>query len=89
MKNVDVPEDFAKQLTGEVVIIGPPPGISRNDCIDAKIHVTEEWESDGMGLGFTAFFKPSDEEIEHLAMGGLLKVQLRGSGLVPHALGIW
>jgi hypothetical protein len=88
--NVAVPQDFVEQLkTAVVKTIGPPPGISREHCVDAQVCITEDWAEDGMGLGWTVFFKPSEEELKHLHNNGLLKVQLRGNGLVPHSLGVW
>lgn len=90
MENVSVPEDFVKELhDAKVITVGPPPGISREHCVDAQACVTDDWVSDGMGLGFTMFFKPNEEEIKYLVEGGLLKVQLRGNVLVPHSLGTW
>lgn len=90
MDNVEVPQDFVDQLeTSLVKTIGPPAGISREHCVDAQVCITQDWVDDGMGLGWTMFFKPTEEELAHLNKGGLLKVQLRGQGLVPHSLGIW
>ena len=90
MKNVPIPVSFSDQLKhANVQTIGPPPGISREHCVDAEVCVTDDWSDDGMGLGFTMFFEPDEEELEAIKNGALLKVQIRGYALVPHSLGIW
>jgi hypothetical protein len=90
MENVKVPDDYARMLeTKTVAVIGPPPGVSREHCVDAEVAITQDWVDDGMGLGWVVFFKPSDDEIKNLQEGGLLKVTLRGDSLVPHSLGSW
>lgn len=90
MEQVAPPEDFVNQLIHkEVVSIAPPPGVSREHCVDAQVCLTSDWAEDGMGFGFVMFFEPTPEEIEHFTNGGLIKLTIRGNGLVPHSVGLW
>lgn len=70
-------------------VIGPPPGVSREHCVDAEVLIDDSHQEDGMGLTFRAYFKPTEDEIEHLREDGYVEVHLRGSGLVPFGVSIF
>jgi len=90
MEQVEPPESYTQNLiNSQTHIIGPPPGVSREHCIEAKVCVTDDWLDDGMGLAFIMFCKPNEQELESLNNGGLLKLTIRGHGLVPHNVGVW
>lgn len=89
MRQVDIPESFQKELPGEIFTIGPPPGVSREHCVEAKVHVIDDVWNDGMGFNWTVFFELDKDDLDVLKLGGLIKMQMRGIGMVPHSLGTW
>lgn len=92
MQGIEVPEDFKEHFkTFLTKTIGPPAGVSREYCGDAKVLVTMDWaEEDGMGPAWVMFYQPDQMELNLLNSGGSIKLTLRAiDGLIPHSLGVW
>jgi hypothetical protein len=89
---IDVPENYQSEFEKCIVTtIGPPAGVSREHCIEAKVLVTMDWaEEDGMGPAWVMFYKPEEDDLKVLNSGGSVKLTLRAiDGLIPHSLGVW
>lgn len=73
----------------KAMLIGPPAGVSREDCGDAHVLVSDEHAGDGMGHTFWSYFRPTEQELARLNAGGFVELTIRGGALVPHAVAIY
>jgi hypothetical protein len=86
MTPVRVP-DLARQarpLT-ELILMGPPPGVSDDDCGTVQMLVTNE-VLPRIGRAHYAYFRPTDEELAALNQGAYLELALYGAGVQPFGL---
>lgn len=74
----------ARPLT-MTVSMGPPQGVSDDDCGTAEMLVSHE-VLPGIGRAHYAYFRPTQEELQTLQDGGFLELALYGSGVQPFGL---
>lgn len=94
MEGIETPQSFINAMKNEglnltTLVVEPPAGVSREHCVPAHCARTNDWEDDGMGSAFIMFFEPNEDEKRKIVLGCPIKLTLRGSGLVPHAISIW
>ena len=73
-----------------VVNMGPPPGVSGDDCGTAEMLLGREAAMPGFGgRDQIAFFKPSAADLKVLNAGGYLVMNQLGNVVQPFSLGVW
>lgn len=91
MEPIAVPENAKQAYPNHVVVdMGPPPGVSDEDCGHAQMLLGRTQAMPGFGgRDQLAFFKPSPEELDALNAGGLLVMNQLGQVVQPFSLGVW
>jgi len=65
--------------------IGPPKGISADDCGTAAVLIDQQIDGPWKGLfTFHMYFQPTKQQIEQLQNGAYIEVAMTGNGLMPH-----
>lgn len=92
MNPIAVPDAVkAARPDGTIVSMGPPPGVSDADCGTAEM-LLGPWPGPLPGFGGReqfAYYRPSTEEVAHLARGGFLEMCQIGSVVQPFSLAVW
>lgn len=76
------------KFKGQTHSFGAPPGVSSSDCGSLPLKLSDERFSDGMGLSFRSYWKPSTEEIRMLQAGYSIELLIRGDGHPPVMLSV-
>lgn len=82
----DVP-NLAKQLppTAQVFQVGPPRGVSADDCGTIEAQVEREAQ---FGPVWRTYWRPTDHELEQLRAGGHVELALHAPQLVMQAMSV-
>lgn len=86
-----VPESAKRAHPNHVVVdMGPPPGVSDDDCGTAQMLLGREPAMPGFnGRDQLAYFKPSAADLEVLNAGGLLVMNQLGQVVQPFSVSVW
>ncbi len=90
MTPISIPAAAALTRPGCTPIqMGPPPGVSDEDCGTVEMLVSPVPLSSGVGRPHFAYFRPSPIELRQLLDGGFLELALYGNGVQPFGLAVW
>lgn len=74
------------------VAMGPPPGVSGDDCgtVEMLIDYTEREKIPGFpARAQYAYYRPTETELEHLRNGGFIELCQYGSVVQPFSAVVW
>lgn len=88
---VPVPENAKNAHPKHVVVsMGPPPGVSGDDCGTAQMLLGREPAMPGYGgRDQLAYFKPTATDLELLDAGGYIVMNQLGTVVQPFSVGAW
>lgn len=90
MDPIEIPDEARATRPGCFpVSMGPPKGVSPDECGTAEMLVSPVSLSSGVGRPHYAYFRPSAEDLERLNAGGFLELALYGNGVQPFGLAAW
>lgn len=80
------PEAVAARPNFRPLIIGPPPGVSDDDCGSIGALVGKSDEGYPMYAGY---WRPTDEQLDALARGGFIELVQYAPQMVMHSMTVW
>jgi len=73
-----------------IVQMGPPPGVSDDDCGTAEMLIGPRPVMRGFpGVGQYVYYRPDADELELLAAGGCIEFAQYGQGVQPFSVFVW
>ena len=74
----------------QLVNMGPPRGVSDDDCGTAQMLIQPHGHQPaGIGRGNYAYFRPTPAELEQLAAGGFIEIAQYGDVVQPFGAVVW
>ncbi len=73
----------------QLVDMGPPPGVSDEDCGTLQMLISGQTLLGFPGRAQYAYFRPSPAELELLNAGGFLEMCQLGQVVQPFSLAVW
>jgi hypothetical protein len=91
MNPIRVPDSAkASRPWCRVVSMGPPAGVSDDDCGTVEMLVAPvETASRGIGRGQYAYFRPTPAELATLNAGGFIEFAQYGDVVQPFGAAVW
>lgn len=88
---IPVPEHVkAAHPDYRLVKMGPPPGVSDDDCGTAEMLIAPQPAMAGFsGRGQYVYYRPDAEDLEHLAAGGVIEFCQYGQVVQPFSVQVW
>ncbi|MEO7260273.1 MAG: hypothetical protein ABI047_03285 [Jatrophihabitantaceae bacterium] len=83
------PEAAASRPYCVDISMGPPPGVSDEDCGTVQMLREPARPDQPVGPAHYAYFRPTASEIAALGTGGFLELALAGGTVQPFSLAVW
>jgi hypothetical protein len=87
---IPVPDEAkAERLDCRLVAMGPPRGVSDDDCGTVEMLIGGQPLPGFTGRAQYAYYRPTPEELEQLLAGGFLELCQIGNVVQPFSLAVW